>query len=99
MIQGAPMSTVQAHTVPLPNHIGGQWRNSSASAFLKAINPAPGELRTQVPVSPEREVVQAIEAAAAAFPEWRRTPPEERIQYLFKLKQLFEDHLEELARL
>ena len=35
----------------------------------------------------------------AAFPAWRRTPPEERIQYLFKLKQLLEDHVEELARL
>ena len=30
---------------------------------------------------------------------WRRTPPEDRIQYLFKLKQLLEDHVEELARI
>jgi len=93
------MSTVQAHAVQLPNQIGGQWKNSAASEFLKVTNPATGELLAEVPVSPEREVVEAIEAAAAAFPEWRRTPPEERIQYLFKLKQLFEDHLEELARL
>src|ERR1700740_1515875 len=93
------MSTVQAHTVQLPNNIGGKWKNSSATEFLKVVNPANGELLAEVPLSPEREVVEAIEAAAAAFPEWRRTPPEERIQYLFKLKQLFEDHLEELARL
>ena len=93
------MSTVQAHTTPLPNHIGGQWKNSAAAEFLKVVNPATSELLAEVPVSPEREVVEAIEAAAAAFPEWRRTPPEERIQYLFKMKQLLEDHLEELARL
>jgi len=93
------MSTVQAHTTLLPNHIGGQWKNSTATEFLKVVNPATGELLAEVPVSPEREVVEAIEAAAAAFPEWRRTPPEERIQYLFKLKPLLEDHLEELARL
>jgi malonate-semialdehyde dehydrogenase (acetylating)/methylmalonate-semialdehyde dehydrogenase len=43
-------------------------------------------------------MASAIESAAAAFPEWRRTPPEDRIQYLFKLKQLFEEHLEDLAR-
>src|SRR5271170_3416409 len=30
---------------------------------------------------------------------WRRTPPEDRIQYLFKLKQLLEDHVEELAQI
>jgi len=93
------MSTIQAHTVQLPNLIGGLWKNSTASEFLKVVNPASGESLAEVPLSPEREVVEAIEAAAAAFPEWRRTPPEERIQYLFKLKQLFEEHLEELARL
>ena len=93
------MSTVQTHAVQLPNHIGGQWKNSAATDFLKVVNPATGELLAEVPVSPEREVVEAIEAAAAAFPEWRRTPAEERIQYLFKLKPLLEDRLEELARL
>ncbi len=45
------------------------------------------------------EVNAAIEAAAAAFPEWRRTPPEDRIQPLFKLKMLLEEHLDELGRL
>jgi malonate-semialdehyde dehydrogenase (acetylating)/methylmalonate-semialdehyde dehydrogenase len=90
---------VQTQTAQLPNHIGGRWKNSTAAEFLKVINPATGELLAEVPVSPEREVVEAIEAAVAAFPEWRRTPPEERIQYLFKLKPLLEDHLEELARL
>jgi len=93
------MSTVETHTIQLPNHIGGRWKSSAAAEFLKVLNPATSELLAEVPVSPEREVVEAIEAAAAAYPEWRRTPPEERIQYLFKLKPLLEDHLEELARL
>jgi len=34
-----------------------------------------------------------------AFPAWRRTPPGERVQYLFKLKNLLEDQLDELARI
>jgi len=93
------MSTMQAHTTQLPNHIGGQWKHSTATEFLKVVNPATNELLAEVPVSPECEVVEAIEAAASAFPDWRRTPPEERVQYLFKLKPLLEDHLEELARL
>ena len=40
-----------------------------------------------------------MEAAAAAYPDWRRTPPEDRIQPLFKLKQLLEDHIDELGRI
>src|SRR5204862_3293942 len=41
----------------------------------------------------------AVQAAAAAYPEWRRTPPEDRIQYLFKLKQILEDHVDDIARI
>jgi malonate-semialdehyde dehydrogenase (acetylating)/methylmalonate-semialdehyde dehydrogenase len=83
----------------LPNYINGQWQSSTAQDFADVINPATGEKLAQVPLDGESDVRSAIESAAAAFPEWRRTPPEERIQYLFKLKQLLEDHVEELARL
>jgi len=88
-----------ATTGQLPNYINGQWRRSTASEYLDVVNPATGEVLAQAPLSEEADVAAAVEAAAAAFPEWRRTPPEERIQYLFKLKQLFEEHFEELARL
>ena len=40
-----------------------------------------------------------MQAAADAFPAWRRTPPGERVQYLFKLKNLLEEHIDEIARL
>ncbi|CAN5677328.1 CoA-acylating methylmalonate-semialdehyde dehydrogenase [soil metagenome] len=83
----------------LPNYINGLWQNSTANQFADVINPATGETLAQVPVDGEADVAAAIESAAAAFPEWRRTPPGDRIQYLFKLKHLLEDHLEELARL
>ncbi len=83
----------------LPNYINGQWQDSTAKEFADVINPATGETLAQVPLDGEGDVTAAIESAAAAFPAWRRTPPEERIQFLFKLKQLLEDHIEELARL
>jgi malonate-semialdehyde dehydrogenase (acetylating) / methylmalonate-semialdehyde dehydrogenase len=83
----------------LQNYINGQWQNSTASEFGNVINPATGDTLAQVPLDSKADVTAAIESAAAAFPAWRRTPPEERIQYLFKLKQLLEEHLDELARL
>lgn len=82
----------------LSNYINGQWQNSTAKEFADVMNPATGETLAQVPLDGEADVASAIESAAAAFPEWRRTPPEDRIQYLFKLKQLFEEQLEDLAR-
>jgi malonate-semialdehyde dehydrogenase (acetylating)/methylmalonate-semialdehyde dehydrogenase len=82
----------------LPNYINGQWCTSSATEYLDVINPATAEVLAKVPLSPASEVNQAAEAAAEAFVNWRRTPPTERVQYLFKLKNLLEENLEDLAR-
>ena len=82
----------------LPNYINGQWCTSSATEYLDVINPATAEVLAKVPLSPASEVNQAAEAAAEAFVSWRRTPPTERVQYLFKLKNLLEENLEDLAR-
>ncbi|MDZ7957532.1 MAG: CoA-acylating methylmalonate-semialdehyde dehydrogenase [Aulosira sp. DedQUE10] len=82
----------------LPNYINGQWCASSATDYLDAINPATAEILAKVPISPASEVNQAVAAAAAAFVTWRRTPAAERVQYLFKLKNLLEEDFEDLAR-
>jgi malonate-semialdehyde dehydrogenase (acetylating) / methylmalonate-semialdehyde dehydrogenase len=86
-------------TEKISNYIGGQWAKSSASESQRVINPATQESLAELPLSTAQDVAAAVEAAAAAFPDWRRTPPEERIQPLFKLKQLLEDHLDELCRI
>jgi len=83
----------------IPNYIGGEWRKSSARESQQIINPATQESLAELPLSTADDVASAVEAAAAAFPNWRRTPPEERIQPLFKLKQLLEDNLDELCRI
>src|SRR3981081_3028643 len=49
-------------------------------------------------MSDAAEVARAIDAAQAAFPAWRRTPAEDRIQPLFKLKMLLEEHINDLGR-
>jgi malonate-semialdehyde dehydrogenase (acetylating)/methylmalonate-semialdehyde dehydrogenase len=82
----------------LTNYINGRWTGSSASEWREVINPATGEPLAKVPFSDAAEVNTAVEAAAAAFPDWRRTPPEDRIQPLFKLKMLLEEHIDEIAR-
>jgi malonate-semialdehyde dehydrogenase (acetylating)/methylmalonate-semialdehyde dehydrogenase len=66
---------------------------------VDVINPATAEVLTRTPLSTQADVDAVVEAAAAAFPAWRRTPAGERIQYLFKLKNLLEEHIDELARL
>ncbi|HEX6288963.1 MAG TPA: CoA-acylating methylmalonate-semialdehyde dehydrogenase [Herpetosiphonaceae bacterium] len=83
----------------LLNYIGGAWRRAQASEFLDVRNPATAETIVRVPLSTREDVDAAAQVAQAAFVEWRRTPPTERIQYLFRLKQLLEDRFDEIARL
>jgi malonate-semialdehyde dehydrogenase (acetylating) / methylmalonate-semialdehyde dehydrogenase len=83
----------------LSDYFGGEWRRSPATEFADVVNPATAERLARVPVGTRADVDAAVRAASAAYPAWRRTPPEDRIQYLFKLKQLLEDHIEELARI
>src|SRR6266487_5324382 len=83
----------------LLNYIGGKWQRSRSSDFLDVRNPATAETIVRVPLTSRDEVGEAVQAAEAAFADWRRTPPTERIQYLFKLKKLLEDHFDEIARL
>jgi malonate-semialdehyde dehydrogenase (acetylating) / methylmalonate-semialdehyde dehydrogenase len=85
--------------IRIPNYINGQWTESPSSEWRDVPNPATGEVLAQVPLADASEVNQAVEAAAAAFPEWRRTPPEDRIQPLFKLKMLLEEHIDDIARI
>lgn len=81
------------------NFINGEWRDSRATEFFDVVNPATNEVLAQTPLSPVSEVDEAAQAATAAFSDWRRTPAVDRVQYLFKLKTLLEEHFEELARL
>jgi len=93
------MSTAIITEAKVPHYIDGQWVESNAREWSEIINPATGESLGKVPLSDAAEVTKAIDAAAAAFPAWRRTPPEDRIQPLFKLKVLLEEHVDEISRL
>ncbi len=81
------------------NYIHGQWHIASSNSRLDVINPATAQALAEVVLSPADEVAAAAEAGQAAFEEWRRVPVTQRIQPLFKLKFLLEDHLDELARI
>src|SRR5215210_3065845 len=82
----------------LANYINGAWQQSHASAMLDVRNPATAETLVHVPITPRDEVDAAAQAAQAAWDGWRRTPALERIQYLFKLKNLLEENYKDIAR-
>ena len=81
----------------LRNLIDGEWVESEGER-QDVVNPATGKVLASVPISTKEEIDQAVAAAQAAFPEWRRTPPLARARCLLRLKELLESHFEELSR-
>lgn len=81
----------------IKNYIAGSWRESQTTDYLEVINPATNNVLTEVPLSLASDLEQAATAASEAFTTWRRIPPTERIQYLFKLKTLLEEHRNDIA--
>jgi malonate-semialdehyde dehydrogenase (acetylating)/methylmalonate-semialdehyde dehydrogenase len=61
-------------------------------------NPATGEVIAKAPLSGASEVEKAVAAASKAWQTWRRVPPGDRIQPLFKLKALMDAQVKDLAR-
>ncbi len=92
-------SAVTTQAPELQNYVNGAWRRATATEYVDVANPATAELIARTPLSTAADVDAAVQAAASAFPAWRRTPPGERVQYLFKLKNLLEEHIDEIARL
>jgi len=79
------------------NFIGGEWQASGTTDTQEVINPATGKTISNVPLSTPKEVDQAVQKAEQAFENWRRVPPTERIQYLFRLKELLENHFDDIS--
>ncbi|MCW5982992.1 MAG: CoA-acylating methylmalonate-semialdehyde dehydrogenase [Bryobacteraceae bacterium] len=90
--------TSVAERAEVRNYINGRWAPPRTGERAELRNPATGELLGLAPAGDASDVADAVEAAAKAFPRWKETPVGERIQYLFKLKQLLETHFEEIAR-
>jgi len=79
------------------NYVGGEWQAPTGDDGQDVVNPATGETIARVAFSDPDDVDAAVGAGVEAFETWRSTPVEERIQPLFRYKQLLEQHQETIA--
>ena len=84
---------------PFANLIGGEWRPSiSGQAYEKAGPWRPSEAIGAFPASAAEDVDAAVEAAAAAFPDWARTPAAVRGALLTTAAETIEARAEQIAQ-
>jgi len=82
----------------VPHFIGG--RHISGEERSQAVyNPATGQVLRQVALAGRATVEAAITAAAAAFPQWRNTPPVKRARIMFRFKELLERNADHIVAL
>ena len=78
---------------------GGEFKESRTARYMNCYDPSTGEVIALAPQCTPAEVAEAVAAAKAAFPAWADTPPNKRVQVLFRLKALLDKHLDELTLL
>jgi acyl-CoA reductase-like NAD-dependent aldehyde dehydrogenase len=83
--------------------VNGEWSNSSNGKTFDTINPATGEVITQVASAGAEDVDRAVKAARAVFDDpnskWRRMSASDRGKILWRIADLVDQHIDELAEL
>ena len=93
------MSTTVAPKVAGRHYIGGRWLDSAGQSF-ESHNPARWDQVIGVfPQGSAEIAVQAVEAARAAYPGWRRTSRIRRAELFDNLAQLVKRDTDQLAEL
>ena len=81
--------------------IGGEWVESRSQERISVVDPATGRQIASVADASPADVDRAVAAARAAFEKgpWRDMLPSDRQALLWKLSDLVEKHMDELAEL
>src|SRR5262249_8398276 len=96
VINGKDTATTAVRT--LQHYIGGRWTASNATQFCEVRHPVNAALLARGPYGPAADVDRAVQAAQKAYVTWRPTPPVQRVKPLWKLKNLLEQHFDDIAR-
>lgn len=81
--------------------IGGQWRPAQSGKTFETLNPSTEEVNAQVAEGDAADVDAAVQAARKAFDSgpWSRMDARQRGKLMYKLCDLIEDEIDELAAL
>ncbi|HET8668349.1 MAG TPA: betaine-aldehyde dehydrogenase [Terriglobales bacterium] len=82
--------------------INGEWRDATGGRTFDTVNPATGEVLTQVAEASTADVNAAVAAARSAFDPngaWRKMSASDRGKVLWRIADLLEQNIEEISEL
>jgi aldehyde dehydrogenase (NAD+) len=81
------------------SYVNGQWYHPKSERLVRNLNPAdPDDVLAEFPSGTAEDVRRAIDAAQAAFPEWKRTPGPERGRVIWRAADIARRRADEIAR-
>jgi phenylacetaldehyde dehydrogenase len=86
---------------PFGNFIGGEWVSAVSGAQFDTLDPATGKVVGKLARSDAADIDKAVAAARTAFDDgrWSKLTPMERSRILWRVADLIEEHIDELAEL
>ncbi|HVV59425.1 MAG TPA: aldehyde dehydrogenase family protein [Gaiellaceae bacterium] len=91
------MTSVQTDIRELQQFLDGRWVGAADGASFDDLDPFTGDIVARVPAGKRADARAAVEAAAAAFPAWSKTPPAERQRVFLKAADILESRADEVA--
>lgn len=80
-------------------YVNGKYQVSQTNTYNKVYNPSTGEITVEVPCCTLDEINEVIGIAKEAYQKWAKVPVVKRVQILYKVRQLIEEHMDELTYL
>ena len=77
--------------------IGGEWVDSAGGGTFEDKDPFTGDVVARVPAATRNDAHRAVEAAAAAFPEWSQTGPAHRQLLFLRAADILESRRDEVV--
>src|SRR5437868_4856282 len=93
------MTSVESGVREAKHFIGGEWTDASDGATFEDRDPFTGEVVANVAAGTRADATRAIEAAAAAFPEWSQSLPAQRQAIFLKAADILESRRDEVVGL
>ena len=80
------------------SYINGEWVHPQSERLVRNINPAdPDDVLAEFPAATAADAQRAIEAAQAAFRDWKNTPGPERGRVIWRAANIARQRVDEIA--
>lgn len=84
---------------PVKNFVNGTFTESQTQIRIEVVSPSDGTIISSVPLSTREDLDLAVAAAMEAFPAWSGIPLKERVQVIFRYRELLRENMMPLSQL